>query len=155
MAFGKKGVPTDINDVAAMPASSSADDPQRDPRMNRLMKVTVFHERFGSSDAVIRNISRGGLGGRCFAELRVGDVIDIAREGFGRFEAEIRWVRNGHFGAALTSDMTIDTDAVENLSFDKGDWDGEVNKPLKNHVFTRFRPVRETYRPGVNSLRRP
>ena len=80
--------------------------------------------------------------------------IEIERDGLGRFEAEIRWVRNGHFGAQLTSDLRIDPKAVENLAFNSGSWDQQVNKPLEHHVFTRFRPVTNAYRPGIAALRR-
>lgn len=150
MSFGKRGLTG--SDV---PATPRVDEnlPQREVRVHRLMKVTVFHERFGSADAVIRDISSGGLGGRCNAALIAGDVVEIDRPGLGRFEAEVRWVRSGQFGAQLTSDLRIDTKAIENLAFNGSNWDSEVNKPLENHVFTRFKPMQNTYRPSI-SLRR-
>ncbi len=151
MTFGKKGL-TDYSSPTARPDTES--DVQRESRVHRLMKVTIFHERFGSADGVIRDISSGGLGGRCSAELIAGDVIEIDRAGLGRFEAEIRWVRKGHFGAQLTSDLRIDTKTVENLAFNGSNWDSEVNRPLDHHVFTRFRPVQNSYRPGVSTSRR-
>ena len=80
-------------------------------------------------------------------------MIEIDRPGLGRFEAEVRWVRSGQFGAQLTSDLRIDTKAIENLAFNGSNWDSEVNKPLENHVFTRFKPMKNTYRPSI-SLRR-
>lgn len=146
MAFGKKGL---TQTGASAPDEGAADKPEREARVHRLMKVTVFHERFGSADAVIRDISSGGLGGRCNAVLIPGDVIDIDRPGLGRFEAEVRWVRNGQFGAQLTSDMRIDTKAIENMAFNGASWDNQVNKPLEHHVFTRFRPMQNTYRPAI------
>lgn len=151
MSFGKKGL-TDSDASAAEAGSGNL--PEREARVHRLMKVTVFHERFGSADAVIRDISSGGLGGRCNARLVPGDVIDIDRPGLGRFEAEVRWVRSGQFGAQLTSDMRIDTKAIENLAFNGTNWDNQVNKPLENHVFTRFRPMQNTYRPSIAPNRR-
>ncbi len=151
MAFGKKGL-TDHVDIAA-PSGGEA-MPTREARVHRLMKVTIFHERFGSADGVIRDISSGGLGGRCGAPLVAGDVIEIDRPGLGRFEAEVRWVRNGQFGAQLTSDLRIDTKQLENLSFNSGNWDSKVNKPLENHVFTRFKPMQSTYRPTISLVRR-
>lgn len=151
MSFGKKGLT-----AFDAPATTKVDPdlPQREARVHRLMKVTVFHERFGSADAVIRDISSGGLGGRCQATLISGDVIEIDRPGLGRFEAEVRWVRAGQFGAQLTSDLKIDTKAVENLSFNGSNWDTKVNKPLENHVFTRFKPVQNAYRPSITPIRR-
>lgn len=151
MSFGKKGLTDSTFDA---PLKSDAAMPEREPRVHRLMKVTVFHERFGSADGVIRDISSGGVGGRCAAPLVPGDVVEIDRPGLGRFEAEVRWVRNGQFGAQLTSDMRIDTQEVQNLSFNNSNWDSKVNKPLENHVFTRFRPMQSTYRPTISLARR-
>lgn len=151
MSFGKKGL-TEFNVDAAL--NGNAILPQREERVHRLMKVTLFHERFGSVDAVVRDISSGGLGGRCAAPLAPGDVVEIDRPGFGRFQAEVRWVRNGQFGARLTSDLRIDTQEVQNLSFNNANWDTKVNKPLEHHVFTRFKPVKTAYRPPVSMLRR-
>lgn len=151
MTFGKRGL-TDYGSPPATPMSEAG--VEREQRVHRLMKVTLFHERFGSADGVIRDISSGGLGGRCNATLEPGDIIEIQRQGFGRFEAEVRWVRNGHFGAQLTSDLRIDTKTVETLAFNGKNWDRDVNKPLENHVFTRFRPVQKAYRPGIGILRR-
>ena len=151
MSFGKKG----LTDTAASVVHQSDENvPQREARVHRLMKVTIFHERFGSADAVIRDISSGGLGGRCNARLIEGDVIELDRPGLGRFEAEVRWVRSGQFGAQLTSDLRIDTKAIENLAFNGSNWDSQVNKPLENHVFTRFRPMQNTYRPSITPTRR-
>jgi hypothetical protein len=151
MSFGKKG----LTESGVSPTEADGRNmPEREARVHRLMKVTVFHERFGSADAVIRDISSGGLGGRCNAVLIIGDVIEIDRPGLGRFEAEVRWVRNGQFGAQLTSDMRIDTKAIESLAFNGSNWDNQVNKPLEHHVFTRFRPMQNTYRPAVNPSRR-
>jgi hypothetical protein len=151
MSFGKKGL---AQSGIAATGEVGGDRPEREPRVHRLMKVTVFHERFGSADAVIRDISTGGLGGRCNAELIPGDVIDIDRPGLGRFEAEVRWVRSGQFGAQLTADMKIDTKAIEGLGCNGSNWDTQVNKPLENHVFTRFRPMKSTYRPSISMGRR-
>lgn len=152
MSFGKKGLTGSIGDLAQ---NGDAGLPQREPRVHRLMKVTLFHERFGSADGVIRDISSGGLGGRCAAPLYPGDVVEIDRPGFGRFEAEIRWVRNGQFGAQLTTDLKIDTKQVESLSFNSSTtWETQVNKPLENHVFTRFKPMKSTYRPTISMPRR-
>ena len=151
MSFGKKGLTGSSFEAAQ---TSHADLPQREPRVHRLMKVTVFHERFGSADGVIRDISSGGVGGRCAAPLQPGDVVEIDRPGLGRFEAEVRWVRNGQFGAQLTSDLRIDTKEVENLSFNNANWDSKVNKPLEHHVFTRFKPMTSTYRPTISLARR-
>lgn len=155
MSFGKKGLTTDIS-TAILGSSTpvSAPVPEREARVHRLMKVTIFHERFGSADGVIRDISSGGLGGRCSAPLHAGDVVEIDRPGLGRFEAEVRWVRNGQFGAQLTSDLRIDTKQLENLTFNSGNWDGKVNKPLEHHVFTRFKPVSNAYRPSISMVRR-
>ncbi len=151
MSFGRKG----LIETPSLPVrESDAHMPVREPRVHRLMKVTVFHRRFGSVDGVIRDISSGGIGGRCAAVLQPGDVVEIDRPGLGRFEAEIRWVRNGQFGARLTTDLQIDTKEVENLSFNNGKWDSEVNKPLEHHVFTRFKPVKTTYRPTISMPRR-
>lgn len=61
MSFGKKGLTGPTFDAAPQ---GDASLPQREPRVHRLMKVTLFHERFGSADGVIRDISSGGLGGR-------------------------------------------------------------------------------------------
>lgn len=151
MSFGKRGL-TGLG----LPATDEVDGPvvQRETRVHRLMKVVIFHERFGSADGVIRDISSGGLGGRTNAPLEPGDVVEIDRPGFGRFEAEIRWVRKGQFGAQLTSDLRIDTATVQNLAFNGSNWDSEVNKPLENHVFTRFRPMKSTYRPSISLTRR-
>lgn len=151
MAFGKKGL---THSAASATRQVDVDIPEREARVHRLMKVTVFHERFGSADAVIRDISSGGLGGRCTATLVEGDVIEIDRPGLGRFEAEVRWVRNGQFGAQLTSDLRIDTKAIENLAFNGSNWDSQVNRPLENHVFTRFKPMQNTYRPSISPIRR-
>jgi len=151
MSFGRKGL-TEPTGFAGQ--DSGAPMPVREPRVHRLMKVTVFHRRFGSADGVIRDISSGGIGGRCAALLMQGDIVEIDRPGLGRFEAEVRWVRNGQFGARLTTDMRIDTKEVENLSFNNGKWDSEVNKPLENHVFTRFKPMKSTYRPTISLARR-
>lgn len=151
MSFGKKGL-TDFEPVPTI--KRDGEHSCREPRVHRLMKVIIRHERFGSADAVIRDISTGGLGGRCNAPLYPGDVIDIDRPGLGQFEAEVRWVRGGHFGAQLTSDMQIDTKAVDSLSFSGTNWDAQVHKPLENHVFTRFKPVKSTHRPFVAPHRR-
>lgn len=151
MSFGKKGL-TELGSPAAAEAGGGRN--KREARVHRLMKVTLFHERFGSADGVIRDISSGGIGGRCNAELEPGDVIEIDRPGLGRFEAEVRWVRGGQFGAQLTSDLRIDTKAVENLAFNGSNWDTNVNKPLENHVFTRFKPMKSTYRPSISLTRR-
>lgn len=151
MSFGKKGLTGSTVDATETGGSNLR---QREPRVHRLMKVTLFHERFGSADGVIRDISSGGLGGRCAAPLEPGDVVEIDRPGLGRFEAEVRWVRNGHFGVQLTSDLRINTQEVQNLSFDNANWDNDVNKPLENHVFTRFKPMKSTYRPTISLARR-
>jgi hypothetical protein len=151
MSFGKKGLP---DSGLAATGSVGENANSREARVHRLMKVTIFHERFGSADGVIRDISSGGLGGRCNADLFIGDVVEIERPGLGRFEAEIRWVRSGQFGAQLTTDLRIDTKQVENLAFNGSSWDTKVNKPLENHVFTRFRPMQSTYRPSIAMPRR-
>lgn len=151
MSFGKKGL---ISSGAPQTPQVDGTHAHREPRVHRLMKVTVFHERFGSADAVIRDISSGGLGGRCSAQLQPGDVIEIDKPGLGRFEAEVRWLRNGQFGAQLTSDLKIDTQALDNLGFSEKSWDTQVNKPLEHHVFTRFRPMQSTYRPAISTPRR-
>lgn len=151
MSFGRKGL-TESPSLSAQADSVAV--PMREPRVHRLMKVTLFHRRFGSADGVIRDISSGGIGGRCAAVLQPGDIVEIDRPGLGRFEAEIRWVRNGQFGARLTTDLRIDTKEVECLSFNNGTWDSAVNKPLENHVFTRFKPMKSTYRPTISMPRR-
>lgn len=151
MSFGKKGL-ADYDPPPVTPVVERGE--QREQRVHRLMKVTISHDRFGTVDGVIRDISSGGLGGRCSANLLAGDIVAIERDGLGRFEAEIRWVRNGHFGAQLTSDLRIDPQAVENLGFNSRGWDQQANKPLEHHVFTRFRPVTNAYRPGIAALRR-
>lgn len=151
MSFGKKGL-TD-HEYIAVPNGDSA-VPQREARVHRLMKVTIFHERFGSADGVLRDVSSGGLGGRCSARLVAGDRIEVDRPGLGRFEAQVRWARNGQFGAQLTSDQRIDTKQLENQSLNSGNWDSQVNKPLENHVFTRFKPMQSTYRPTISMPRR-
>lgn len=150
MSFGRKG----LTEFGAKPGPTGA-VPEREARVHRLMKVTLFHERFGSADGVLRDISSGGVGGRCAAPLVPGDVVEIDRPGLGRFEAEVRWVRNGQFGAQLTTDLKIDTAQVENLSFNSSStWDSQVNKPLEHHVFTRFKPVKTAYRPTISMSRR-
>lgn len=151
MSFGKKGL---ISSDSPSPEHAGEEKPEREARMRRLMKVTVFHERFGRADAVIRDISTGGLGGRCTSDLFPGDVIEIDRPDLGRFEAEVRWVRNGQFGAQLTADLRIDTKVIENLAFNGSNWDRDVIRPLENHVFTRFKPMTNSYRPGFSGGRR-
>lgn len=151
MAFGKKGL---TDHISAPVTGDDSNLPQREARVHRLMKVTIYHERFGRADGVIRDISSAGLGGRCGAVLMVGDVIEIDRPGLGCFEAEVRWVRNGQFGAQLTTDLRIDTKQLENLSFGNTNWETKVIKPLENHVFTRFKPMTDTYRPFLSLARR-
>lgn len=151
MSFGRKGL-TDQEPIAV--PNGDSEMPAREARVHRLMKVTIFHERFGSAEGLIRDISSAGMGGRCSAPLEPGDVIEVDRPGLGHFEAEIRWVRNGQFGAQLTSDLRIDTKQLENLSFNSGTWDSKVIKPLENHVFTRYKPTTDTYRPTISLARR-
>lgn len=150
MAFGAKRF-----GKIPLPVRETPEGPPREPRKHRLMKIVIHNDRFGSAEAIARNFSEHGLGGKTQVAVRPGDKIIVEHAHLGRLQAEIRWVDGDYFGAAIAGDDVVPTENLEHIAHDRGDWEAKVIKPFDTgHVYTRYRPMISTYRPGFSNLPR-
>mgnify|MGYP005994658009 CR=1 FL=1 len=137
------------------PVKETPDDSPREPRKSRLIKLVIHSDRLGSADAIARNFSDHGLGGKTQMAIKPGDKIVVEHAHLGRLEAEIRWVEDDYFGAAISGEEAVPTQKLDRIAHDRGDWEAKVIKPFDtNHFYTRYRPMISTYRPGFSNLPR-
>lgn len=118
------------------------------------MRVRMVHPKLGPIEVNIRNISTHGMGGITEAPLSIGDRVELCLKNGQSINAEIRWTRPDRKRTAfgLRSDAPLDPASFATKA-DGQSWDHTVIKPLdENHVFTRYRPVVTSKRPGFRRV---
>lgn len=111
---------------------------ERAPRTSRLISTQLYASRVGERKVVIRNLSVGGLGGKCDEPLLPGERVTVAIINIGMVEGTVAWADGKSFG--MRFDTAIDPARVT-LPQSGPAPDGYV-------VPDRFRPETSTRRPG-------
>src|SRR3546814_898936 len=78
----------DARNEHAGPAEEAA---VREPRTSRLLRGEISSSRFGTARIVVRNISAGGLGGKCDQVLLKGEKVAVLLNNIDPVEATIVW----------------------------------------------------------------
>src|SRR3546814_10228629 len=85
----------DARNEHAGPAEEAA---VREPRTSRLLRGEISSSRFGTARIVVRNISAGGLGGKCDQVLLKGEKVAVLLNNIDPVEATIVWSQGKTFG---------------------------------------------------------
>ncbi|WP_346765566.1 PilZ domain-containing protein [Sphingobium sp. TB-6] len=110
-------------------------------RARRLLKAQMVHERAGRIDILVRDVSERGLGGKCAAEIAVGDRVTIQIADCDPVNGTVMW-RKGHgFGVHLDSPIR------------PADLRHRDLPATQYQVPTLFRPTLSFRRPGFGSRR--
>jgi len=115
--------------MTAMPTEPflAADD--RDHRDRRLLRATIWCETIGDQDALIRNLSRDGLGGSVSTTLLSSGMEVTVRLMDGvQVSGTVRWTRGNAFGVRLHQTIEPNTLADElrkqlNVSYSSHKWE--------------------------------
>src|SRR3546814_17995994 len=84
----------DARNEHAGPAEEAA---VREPRTSRLLRGEISSSRFGTARIVVRNISAGGLGGKCDQVLLKGETVALLLNNIAPVEATIVWSQGKTF----------------------------------------------------------
>lgn len=112
----------------------------REPRTSRLLRGEISSSRFGTARIVVRNISAGGLGGKCDQVLLKGEKVAVLLNNIDPVEATIVWSQGKTFG--LQFNQKIDPSQAVAPSIER--------KTVTYEAPTHFRPSASTYRPGFS-----
>lgn len=115
----------------------------RQPRTSRLLTAQLMSPRIGSAKIVVRNISTGGLGGKCDQVLRQSEEVAVLLPNVGAVDATIVWVKDKAFGLQFHVGIDPGRALAERTE--------RAVKPYE--VPTYFRPEISTYRPGFRQRR--
>jgi hypothetical protein len=115
----------------------TAADPRQ--RSKRMLVAQVQSPRFGRGSIVVRDISRGGLGGMTSQWLRPGERLEADLPSIGSIAARVAWTDGNRFG--LEFDEEIDADRVTRERVP-----AEV---AQFRVLDRFRPEVRSGRPAI------
>lgn len=119
----------------------------REPRIRKLVKVELFTEQSGLQNSIVRNISTFGLRATSPEGLRVGQVIEIGKPGYGRVSGTVRWVDGGEFGMRFDSPIDVDR-----FNFEANNDKGHFLKKIDNgHVWKGFQTDTSNKRPGFRT----
>jgi hypothetical protein len=78
----------------------------RERRDRRLLQITIWCRELGDQDALIRNLSKIGLGGRISnSPLPQGADVTVTFADGSQVTGAVRWVRGDAFGVRLQQDM--------------------------------------------------
>lgn len=103
----------------------------RDVRHPRIVRAQLVVSDGSCTDFVIRNVSRGGLGGTCKGPAPVrGERITVILPGGQALPGQVRWFRDHAFGMELDHEFDIEilTQALQrqaHVSRVSGSWQVE------------------------------
>ncbi|MEH6757804.1 MAG: PilZ domain-containing protein [Parasphingorhabdus sp.] len=118
----------------------------REPRIRKLVKITLFVDNTGPHDSFIRNISTFGIRATSPVKLQRGQSIAVTKEGYGKVRGTVRWVTDKEFG--LQFDQPID---IDQFNFGSENRKGHfLSKKDNGHVWIGFDRAVSTKRPGFN-----
>ncbi|MCW3837331.1 hypothetical protein ACFQ1E_13860 [Sphingomonas canadensis] len=109
------------------------------PRERRILNATLRAPRFGSAEAVVRNISAGGLGGSTRIWLCPGEPVEAMLPGIGAVAAVVAWADGTRFGLRFDGPIAparVTRDRAQGM--DPG-----------FRVMDRYRPAGTAWRPGL------
>ncbi|WP_157704837.1 PilZ domain-containing protein [Sphingobium herbicidovorans] len=111
-------------------------------RAGRLLKAQMQHPRLGMVDILVRNISEGGMGGKCRHGLEPGEVVRIVLPNLPPADGLIVWRMGDGFGVRWNTplDPTGVTRPV-----------ASTPRVIGYEVPDLFRPPLECRRPAVRS----
>jgi hypothetical protein len=111
-------------------------------RAGRLLKAQMQHPRLGIVDILVRNISEGGMGGKCLHAVEPGEWVRIVFPCLPPAEGLIVWRMGDGFGVRFNT--PVDPSGVRGPIASTIPVSGyEVPKP--------FRPVLECRRPALRA----
>lgn len=126
------------------PPSHKPGEVARETRASRLLTAQIMSSRFGTARIVVRNISAGGLGGKCDELLFSGEDVAVLLNNIGAVDATIAWVDGHAFGLRFAE--RIDPSRALAPQSER------IVKPYE--VPSYFRPEVSTYRPGFRTGRK-
>jgi len=92
--------------MSVMPTEPFVAGEDREHRDRRLVRATVWCETIGDQDALVRDISRNGLGGRVSREpLASGMDVAVNIVGGLQVTGVVRWTRGNAFGMRFHKDL--------------------------------------------------
>jgi hypothetical protein len=111
-------------------------------REGRLLKARMQHPRLGLVDFLVRNISDGGLGGKCLDAVEPGDLVRIVLPNIPLADGMIVWRVGDGFGMRLNTLLApADVRRPGTCQPEAGGYE----------VPYLFRPPLECRRPGVRT----
>jgi hypothetical protein len=111
-------------------------------REGRLLKAHMQHPRLGLVDILVRNISEGGMGGKCLHAVEPGDLVRIVLPNIPPADGMIVWRVGDGFGIRLKT--LLDPTGVRRTENSKPEVSGYEVPYL-------FRPPLECRRPAVRT----
>lgn len=108
-------------------------------RAGRLLKAQMQHPRLGVVDVLVRNISEGGMGGKCLHAVEPGELVRIVLPNLPPVDGLIVWRMGDGFGVRLNK-LVDPTGVVRPVA---GTPRGGYEVP------SLFRPPLECRRPAV------
>lgn len=116
---------------------------QHPHRSRRMLGATIHGRRFGSTEALIRDLAPGGLGGSAKLWLAPGEAVEIDLPGLGRVAGCVAWAKGLRFGMRFRT--PVDPALVTR----------ETAAGMDPHfrVMERYRPGGDAWRPPIGSLR--
>jgi hypothetical protein len=121
-----------------MTAETHAGGRERAPRVHRFLSGALYSTRLGSVPIIIRDLARGGIGGRCDATLIPGEVITILIPHADALMATVIWAKGERFGAEFAE--PIDPETIRTKA-----------SPAAYSAPHMFRPSISHRRPGFHS----
>jgi hypothetical protein len=118
--------------------------PRAYDRKRRLLKAQILHDRLGMIDILVRDVSNRGLGGKCSAEIAVGDRVTVHVADCDPAHGIVRWRKGEGFGVLL--DSPIRPSDLRTAA-------GKDEPETKYEVPTLFRPSISFKRPGFGTRR--
>tara|TARA_R110000772_G_scaffold29122_6_gene72983 strand:+ start:1858 stop:2271 length:414 start_codon:yes stop_codon:yes gene_type:complete len=118
----------------------------REPRIRKLVKITLIADSSGPHNSFVRNLSTFGLRATSPIMLKPGQSIEVLKEGFGKVRGTVRWVNDGEFGLQFDQPINIDQ-----FNFGSDNIKGHFVKKIDNgHVWHGFQTAASIKRPGFH-----
>jgi len=134
--------------MSAMPTEPFVPVDHRERRDRRLLRATVWSPEIGQQDALVRNISRNGLGGIVStAPLALGMHVVVTLLAGLQLPGTVMWTRGTAFGLRLREDVDLDFVADElrkqvAAHFAAGEWEVSSRHQQKQEQREPPGPVR-------------